>query len=326
MSSRKKKISKKQKTTDKSMIFIWSGGAFSPLTKAHVETTRIIATYMHEKTKKPVTVFWVPVSNTYEKESVKTDFIGQDSDFTRLDILEIGRRYLNENNQYPGFINYEISTHEIEESRPVKTYESIQMLKQIVNTKYSVVFDDSCFYIALGQDNIEQILEGKWYKPFTLLSNNLICVPRPFDYDQDYHKEFNIKCRVTEKIINSIDIPKMLEKEPTGFDVLKNLHNLHNLYNLEDFEDKSKLNLRNIFECITIIDSPVPQDIITMSSTKLRELIKQYYQSSDEITKKIIEEQIKIFTDYSYDEHYTVFDYIVEHNIYNPIITSQTDL
>lgn len=296
------KTQKKRKLSN-DIVIIWNGGSFSPLTKAHVEISNVVCNYMREKINKPVLHYWVPVSEQYEKSSVKTDLIGKDSDLTRLTLLEKGREYLTHKelestsefkNIYP--INYMISSHEIEEERPVKTFESIEMLKAIVNSNYWTSFDNSCFYIMLGQDNVEQILAGKWKKPFTLLSANIICVPRPFDYIEDY-QDFSIKSRVIENLLASLNIEKMLEQEPEGFG------------------DKMDLNITNILECITIIDKPIPMEIITMSSTKVRDLLGKFYKETDPDIKQKIKENINKMIGFETDGYPTI-EYIIKNEIY----------
>jgi len=61
-------------------------------------------------------------------------------------------------------VDFVLSTHETDAAEPVKTFDSAQQLA----AKYRL--NPATLYLAVGQDNIEGLLKGTWYKWNELLS------------------------------------------------------------------------------------------------------------------------------------------------------------
>lgn len=234
----------------KNPLIIWTGGSFSPPTIGHISVANIVANYIYKmfNTNRNVILYFVPVSKKYAKESVLNNTIGEDSDNTRLMLLNICSDYLNKINSN---IKFFVSDLEIIERRSVPTIESIEILKQNIRHASKIPIPDESFFISLGQDNVEGILSGKWSKPFTLLEKNIICVPRPTS-------ELNKTINITSKLLESVNISKLLDKEK-----------MDPIPEPKDLIDK-----------IIIVEDTIPESITNASSTKLRTKLKEYYQGN----------------------------------------------
>jgi nicotinate (nicotinamide) nucleotide adenylyltransferase len=137
-------------------IYVMMGGSYSPPTIAHI--TALQKAVNHVSTKHPgqaVTGIFVPVSQEYKKNSVKIV-----SEADRLEMLQRAVNWLNENNTNPN-VSYKVSAHEMNAKRAVPTIESLEML---ISTDPSGIF-----YLAVGEDNLKDIIAGKWYRSADLI-------------------------------------------------------------------------------------------------------------------------------------------------------------
>ena len=233
-------------------IVIWTGGSFSPPTSGHIEVARIVATYILKLyPSSNVFLYFVPVSKNYSKNSVKNNSIGGDSDGIRLEMLSMATDHLNKT-EVSGKIKYSVSNLEIEQARSVPTYESIEMLKSKIRENSRKDIPDSSFFISLGQDNVEGIISGKWAMPFTLLSKNIICVPRPLT-------DANQTANTSRQLISKINIENMLIKE-----------NITPIPTIDQLISK-----------ILIVNESIPDAIVNTSSTKLRSKLQEYYKTRE---------------------------------------------
>jgi nicotinate (nicotinamide) nucleotide adenylyltransferase len=133
------------------------GGSFSPPTMAHFEALqaavqRVSGMYPTQHIKG----LFVPVSIHYNKESVKAV-----SEEDRIAMLEMGTKWLNAYRLSPD-LEYAVSTHEMEAGRAVPTIESLEILK--------AKDPSGTYFLALGQDNLESLLAGKWKRSQDLVN------------------------------------------------------------------------------------------------------------------------------------------------------------
>lgn len=130
-------------------IYVAMGGSFSPPTKAHFQALEAAVRHVGDMyPTQHVKGLFVPVSVHYDKESVKIV-----SEADRVAMLEIGVKWLNAYSPSPN-LEYAVSTHEIKAKRAVPTIESMKMLIKADPT--------GTYFLALGQDNLESLLAGKW--------------------------------------------------------------------------------------------------------------------------------------------------------------------
>lgn len=238
-------------------IIISCYGCFSPPSIGHIRVANIVANFIHDLKEQPVIAYFVPVGENYMKESVKTSFIGKDSNLSRKEMLEICCQYLNSRQSRP--IEFRISDHEMIHPTVLKTYESDEILMDLVRTSNpSCTVPDNNFYIALGQDNIEGILSGYWVNPFTLISKNLICVPRPIDSTSSVGT-----AKVIETLQNKFDPEKMSERQAL------------------ESERERTFDFTELKEKILIVEEHIPVEIMTASSTQLRSNILRYRQNDN---------------------------------------------
>ena len=256
-------------------IVIFNGGSFSPPTIAHCMIAKMVSKFLLSSKRRDIVFYFVPVSDKYNKKSVKSEAICADSNTTRKKMIDICAKYLNfsVNSKH---ISFRVSPHEMVEDRDVKTFESIDILKTKIRTSSGISYPDDYFAILLGQDNVSDILAGKWSKPFTLLRNTILCIPRAVSDD-----DLSI---TPESVMQSFgllidtNISKIKEKEQLDENAL-----------LGDDEIKRKI-LKQI-----IVTRKIPSTFVTLSSTKLRSMLTIYYdimnnktELHDVLRKKLI--------------------------------------
>lgn len=133
------------------------GGSFSPPTIAHIVALQKAVNHVSAKhPSEKVTGIFVPVSQEYKKNSVKIV-----SETDRLEMLRLAVEWLTAQNTNPN-ISYSVSSHEMNAKRAVPTIESLEML---ISTD-----PDGIFYLAVGEDNLKDIIAGKWSRSANLIS------------------------------------------------------------------------------------------------------------------------------------------------------------
>lgn len=155
---------------------ILNGGSFSPPTCGHIQLADITANDIFTQTRRPVIVYFVPVTSNYGKTSVKSDYIGGNSDKIRVDMLNMCVRYLNYLNKDKP-IRFFVSTHEIDNTEIKTTYDSLMKLKTLINNGSRNKRLINKFKVLLGIDNVRDVLNGKWEKGYNLIEH-IICIPR----------------------------------------------------------------------------------------------------------------------------------------------------
>ncbi len=145
------------------------GGSFSPPTIGHLNTGLTIAAQLSlQHPGATINIYYVPVNSAYNKASVKEAYI---STADRLALLEL---LLVEGRRRCPAANFILADHEAVAGAAIKTYDSITLLTD----KYAIPCTDK-IYLAVGQDNIEGLLKGGWYKWQELLAGfNFIIFPR----------------------------------------------------------------------------------------------------------------------------------------------------
>jgi nicotinate (nicotinamide) nucleotide adenylyltransferase len=134
------------------------GGSFSPPTMAHFEALQAAVQQVSGMyPTQHIKGLFVPVSIHYNKGSVKAV-----SEEDRIAMLEMGTKWLNAYRLSPD-LEYAVSTHEMEAGRAVPTIESLEILK--------AKDPSGIYYLALGQDNLESLLAGKWKRSQDLVNH-----------------------------------------------------------------------------------------------------------------------------------------------------------
>lgn len=152
-------------------VHVWMGGSFSPPTIGHLNTGLTIAAQLSNcHPDATINIYYVPVNSAYNKASVKEEYIAT------ADRLALLKLLLEEARHRCHFMNanFILADHEAVAAAAVKTYDSITQLTTIHN----IPLTDKV-YLAVGQDNIEGLLKGGWYKWSELLETyNFIIFPR----------------------------------------------------------------------------------------------------------------------------------------------------
>jgi nicotinate (nicotinamide) nucleotide adenylyltransferase len=145
------------------------GGSFSPPTIGHLNNGLTIAAQLSKcHPGSPINIYYVPVNSAYNKASVKEEYI---STADRIALLEL---LLEEARHRCPAVNFILADHEAVAGAAIKTYDSITML----TVNYQIPATDT-IYLAVGQDNVEGLLKGSWYKWRELLEGfNFIIFPR----------------------------------------------------------------------------------------------------------------------------------------------------
>ncbi len=147
------------------------GGSFSPPTIGHLNTGLTIAEQLSlQHPGAAINIYYIPVNSAYNKASVKEECISTADRLALLQLLldEAARRY-------PA-TNFILADHEAVAGAAIKTFDSITLLID----KYHIPAGD-IIYLAVGQDNVEGLLKGSWYKWRELLTDfNFIVFPRDF--------------------------------------------------------------------------------------------------------------------------------------------------
>lgn len=190
-------------------IIIWTGGSFSPPTNGHMAIAKICASFMYEKFNRPIAMFFVPVNEGYDKQSVKSKFINYNSNAARIDMLNMCVKKLNLEVDQKN-ITFRVTTLEMDYNVNGITCISVEILKAKIRCKNGYISDES-FFISLGQDNVEDILKGKWEDPMNLLTKNIICIPRATKNTDDVKKYLDDNPSITKFItIVTTHIPPVI--------------------------------------------------------------------------------------------------------------------
>jgi nicotinate (nicotinamide) nucleotide adenylyltransferase len=152
-----------------SNVHVWMGGSFSPPTIGHLNTGLTIAAQLSKcHPDATINIYYVPVNSAYNKASVKEEYISTADRLTLLELLLEKARH-----HYPA-ANFILADHEATAPTAIKTYDSITQLMAVHNIPLT-----DRIYLAVGQDNIEGLLKGGWYKWRELLETyNFIIFPR----------------------------------------------------------------------------------------------------------------------------------------------------
>lgn len=149
-------------------IGLWMGGSFSPPTLAHIKAMKMAAEALADLNKEAVIyAYFVPVNEKYNKPSVKPECI---SSAHRLAMLELVVKHLQSTVGSKKIV-YGISKNETSADDAVKTVDSAKMVRDANGL--------SKLYVALGEDNLIAVLQGKWSRGDELLGENgILWFPR----------------------------------------------------------------------------------------------------------------------------------------------------
>ena len=290
-------------------FIVWIGGSFSPPTIGHLFTAKIAIKAFEDKifdkifdktdVKTSLVIYFVPVSEQYNKKSVKTDCL-PNSDEDRMKMLQLVAAELNGKNDkiFVKVTDLEMKWDEDQDVITMKN--SNDRFKRgkdgSVNTDASLKvllhkirnFTDNQNIkggVLFGQDNIEAIVQDKWGDGTPFLEEQLICIPRGGD---------------SNSIIN-------------------------NLINMVNIEDKKGLYKGLIEKIIVISTDTITQlekaekvtnpdfDLSKISSTEVRKLLYGYgYGNADDPSEIELKRQILQIVQPQ------ILDYILDKGLYKP--------
>jgi len=144
----------------------WMGGSLSPPTSAHANVAKMIGEKLATTAGDLCAVCIVPVSQSYNKASVKEECV---PNVARLELTKALVQALNAENTIEN-LRFYLSTQEYDREAPVATVDSLAITQTI--------FPSAKIYIAQGQDNIEEIFKRKWTRSDELLGRGFIVYPR----------------------------------------------------------------------------------------------------------------------------------------------------
>ena len=161
-------------------IAVWMGGSFSPPTTGHMNSgVQVAKALLRKNPGAHITVYYTPVSAAYNKPSVKEACV---SLVDRLALMQLLIDELNKEKATDpelATVDFVLSTIETDAKdnagapMSVKTFDSAQKLAE----KYGI--EPADIYLAVGQDNIDGLLKGTWYKWKELLSGyHFVVFPR----------------------------------------------------------------------------------------------------------------------------------------------------
>ncbi len=152
-------------------IAVWMGGSFSPPTTGHMNSgIQVAKTLLRKNPGAHITVYYTPVSVAYNKPSVKEACVPLAERLALMQLLIDELNRVKSADPELATVDFVLSTIETDakdnagEPTAVKTFDSAQKLSE----KYGIAPAD--IYLAVGQDNIEGLLKGSWYKWKELLS------------------------------------------------------------------------------------------------------------------------------------------------------------
>lgn len=288
-------------------FIVWIGGSFSPPTIGHLFTAKIAIKAFEEgifddKTdvKTSLVIYFVPVSQQYNKKSVKTGCL-PNSDADRMQMLQFVAAELNDKNEkifvkvtdlemkWDG--DQDVISMKRGDSRferggdgSVNTDASLKVLLRKIrnftnnqNIKGGILF---------GQDNIEAIVRDDWGDGTPFLNEQLICIPRGDDSNSIKDKLINMvkkedKKELYEQLINKIIVI------PTEM-----------ITQLEKAEKETNPDF----------------DLSKISSTEVRKLIYGYgYVNADDPSEIELKRQILQIVQPQ------ILDYILDKGLYKPL-------
>jgi len=183
------------------ILAAWVGGSFSPPTNAHVDVIIAIGAKLKEESQgKPVYIYITPVSQGYNKRSIKCISLENRRALMAAFIEAI-------QSKAPEGVSFILNEYEMNSDVPVITADSLTYLKTKLDKTVKL-------YLAQGQDNIEQILRRKWSKPDILDTYPLLMFPRGnggFSADVKDNKRI--------KDIITIEIPPDFREETSSSEV-----------------------------------------------------------------------------------------------------------
>lgn len=156
-------------------LIIMYGGTFSPFTMYNLNIVETITRDIYNKNNglRDIIFYFVPTHDKYKSFNISNKYIGGNSNTERINMLNIVCKHLNRENKG---IYYKISTNEINEKKPLTTYDSIIQIQQnIVNNNKIIVNND--IKVILIERHVKDILNGKWKNALSLLSKNIIVIP-----------------------------------------------------------------------------------------------------------------------------------------------------
>jgi nicotinate (nicotinamide) nucleotide adenylyltransferase len=146
-------------------IAVWMGGSFSPPTTGHMNTgIQVAKALLRKNPGAHITVYYTPVSVAYNKLSVKEACVPVAERLALMQLLISELNSVKAADPELASVDFVLSTIETDSADAVKTFDSAQKLAE----KYGITPAD--IYLAVGQDNIEGLLKGTWYKWKELLS------------------------------------------------------------------------------------------------------------------------------------------------------------
>jgi nicotinic acid mononucleotide adenylyltransferase len=180
-------------------LIIMYGGTFSPFTMYNLNIVETITRDIYNKNNglRDIIFYFVPTHDKYKSFNISNKYIGGNSNTERINMLNIVCKHLNRENKG---IYYKISTNEINEKKPLTTYDSIIQIQQnIVNNNKIIVNND--IKVILIERHVKDILNGKWKNALSLLSKNIIVIP-------SIHTQLNI-----HEFEKEIKLSKMIANE-----------------------------------------------------------------------------------------------------------------
>lgn len=146
-------------------IAVWMGGSFSPPTTGHMNSgIQVAKALLRQNPGAHITVYYTPVSAAYNKPSVKEACVPLAERLALMQLLIDELNRVKATDPELTSVDFVLSTIETDSADTVKTFDSAERLA----AKYGITPAD--IYLAVGQDNIEGLLKGSWYKWKELLS------------------------------------------------------------------------------------------------------------------------------------------------------------
>jgi len=192
-------------------IVIIYGGTFSPFTMYNLKIVEDITKDIYHKNHglRDVVFYFIPTHDKYNSINISSKYIGGNSNKHRVNMLKIVCEYLNNKNKG---IYFRISTNEINEKKPLSTYDSIvQIQKKIIDNNTIIVNSDIKFILI--ERHVKEILNGVWENPLSLLSKNIIVIPSSHTHltIHEFEKEIQMsKMLAKETHLKNKDYLKLL--------------------------------------------------------------------------------------------------------------------
>ncbi len=212
----------------------WMGGSYSPPTTAHFKVAMEMGKFLSGRTSEKIAILIVPVSQAYNKPSVKEACISSED---RLALVSAMVDALNTDGEKPPNVTFVLETHEIDKKdAATATIDSLVAVK----AKYGA---DKTYYIAQGQDNIMAILERRWTKSDELLAMyNFLMYPRSDDGGRLVTKESLVPTMQRALTVESPRGFSAITKSDAQDEIINRIHVL----SVEFSDDTSSTKVRDL--------------------------------------------------------------------------------